>query len=62
MAALSAKELAAKYDDPQRVTRLVAFCRTGAADFYGWDPQDVREKIGLVASARGSINRRCLEV
>jgi hypothetical protein len=39
----SEADLAAKYDDPERVRRLVVFCDTGGADYYGWDPQDVRD-------------------
>jgi SMI1 / KNR4 family (SUKH-1) len=38
-----APEGAAKYDDPGRVRRLVAFCHTGGGDYYGWDPEDVRD-------------------
>jgi hypothetical protein len=43
LADLPHEDLAAKYDDPERVRRLVAFCDTGGGDYYGWDPQDVRD-------------------
>jgi len=31
-----------RFSDPERIQRLVFFCRTGEGDLIGWDPSDVQ--------------------
>ncbi len=35
--------LISKFEDPDRIARLVFFASNGSPDFFGWDPDDIRD-------------------
>jgi hypothetical protein len=39
----SDEDLAGWHDDPRRARRLVLFAKDIGPDYYGWDPEDVRD-------------------